>query len=265
MTVHLFPRLNNLAVQRTLQELQNQITSTSAQSFINNLPGKSYGASGGSRINNQIIEDLCAEIIEIAEQNGYPDRGTKKTRAKFDSDVSIALAEYKDLNSGELQRDDIWSYISTAMLPTVVIWRFRLILNEELTPAILARFRGGVRNTFQRLWVRSDVFDRGDGHTARWELLKMLPEDAMVQVTERASIVAMKNVALAIAEGWLDASNKKINATIDSEKLMREAIILIRLHGEIIDLSTKKDSDLKKFITRKFSLAASMIKSNKKE
>lgn len=176
--------------------------------------------------------------------------------------MSIALSEYRALSSGELQRDDIWSYISTAMLPTVVIWRFRLTLNAELTPAILARFRGGVRNTFQRLWVRSDIFDRGYGHAARWELLTTLPEDAMVQITERASLVAVKNVALAIAEGWLNASNSKKNATIDTEKLMREAIILIRLHGEIIDLSMKNDADLKKFISKKFTLAASMITSN---
>ena len=265
MTVYLFPRLNSFAVQRTLQELQNGITATAAQSFINNSPGKSYGASGGSRISKQLIDDICAKVIKIAVQNGFPSRGTKKTRAQFDSDVSIAFAEFKLLSSGELQRDDIWSYISTAMLPTVVIWRFRLTLNEELTSAILARFRGGVRNTFQRLWVRSEVFDRGDGHTARWELLTMLPEDAMVQITERASLVSVKNVALAIAEGWFDASKNKRNAAISSEDLMRQAVILIRLHGEIIDLSTKSDDDLKKFISRKFSLAASMIKSKNGE
>ncbi len=263
MNTVLFPRLTKLAVQRTLQELQAKIDSPSAQAFIRGIPGKSYGASGGSRIDENFLSDLCSRILSIATNNGYPLSKTSKSRSNFDNEVCIELCSLNTLRSGELLRNDVWAYIATAMLPSVVIWRFKLNLEDELSNAALSRFNGGARNTFQRLWVRKELFDRGEEHPDRWALLKSLPEDAIIQITERPSLSASKALSLAIAEEWLISKNRSENTKISSEELMRQTVILIRLQNETLELSIKTEISLRKFIAKAFSKAAAMINANK--
>lgn len=265
MNTVLFPRLTKLAVQRTLHELQSKIDAQSAQAFIRSIPGKSYGASGGSRIDETLLSGFCLRILSIATNNGYPLSKTSKSRSNFDNDVCIELSSLNSLRSGELLRNDVWSYIATAMLPSVVIWRFKLDLEAGLSNAALSRFNGGVRNTFQRLWVRNELFDRGEGHPDRWTLLKSLPEDAIIQITERPSLSSSRKLSLAIAEEWLISKNRLVNTDISSEELMRQAVILIRLQNEILELSIISETSLQKLIAKAFSMAAAMIKSNKIE
>ena len=65
------------------------------------------------------------------------------------------------------------------------------------------RFTGGVRNAFQRLWMRGSTLDRGEDRPDRWGLVRALSEDAMVQIFERASISSDARLARAVAEAWV--------------------------------------------------------------
>src|SRR5690606_10419256 len=118
--------------------------------------------------------------LEIASNKGFPSAADRTQLAKFDMEASIWFSTNEHTQSGEFLRDDVWACITTALLPDVVAWRFSWSARE--------RFHGGIRNALQRLWIRGQLLDRGSGHPQRWELLKKLTEDALVQITERPSI-----------------------------------------------------------------------------
>jgi len=109
-----------------------------------------------------------------------------------------------------------------------------------------------VRNTFQRLWMRANILDRGRTHDERWELLNNLTEDAMVQLIERPSISADIRVAKFIAEAWLKKS--KIVGTSAMERIMRKAIIDFRIRSQIQHMSFLSDEDLVYEIEKVFEI-----------
>src|SRR5690606_31532772 len=119
-------------------------------------------------------------LRQIAAECGFPDNSSQVARTRFDHVATQFLATADDLESGEALRDDVWAYLTVVVAPDVVTWRF----SEEAD----GRFAGGVRNAFQRLWMRGTTLDRSANHPDRWGLVKALSEDALVQIFERPSI-----------------------------------------------------------------------------
>jgi hypothetical protein len=136
------------------------------------------------------------------------------------------LAQADLFSTGEALRDDVWSFMSAVLAPDIVCWRFG---------SSMERYTGGIRNTFQRLWMRGRALDRGAGHPERWRLLKELTEDALVQITERPSIGGDPVLSLAVAEAWVRASSFHGRARM--EEIMRRAILAVRIRNEIRSLS----------------------------
>lgn len=107
-------------------------------------------------------------------------------------------------------------------------------------------FTGGVRNTFQRLWMRGRTLDRGRGHESRWGLLALLSEDALVQVTERPAIGADARLSLAFAEGWVRASSRLGRERM--EDVTRAAVIRVRLRNQVQLLAALDDEQLSRIM-----------------
>lgn len=204
----------------------------------------SFGASGGTK-NAQVAAEIARGLETLARECGYPQRGNSEQRARFDRLAAVRLAQEEALMSGEALRDDVWAFLTTAMAPDLVAWRF--------PERPLHRFAGGVRNAFQRLWVRGTVLDRGETHPDRWRLVEELTEDAMVQIFERASLSGNDRIARTIAEEWVHTADDIGRAPM--EAVMRRATKLIRLRNEIIDLSFLPDPDLTSEIRTCFSRA----------
>lgn len=245
MIVVLFPRLDRLAVDALLAShaagLHEPILDPE------NFPVETgYAASGGSPIRNQFLVELRAGLTEIAGRSGFPGRGTAADRARFDEFASIYLAQLGELDGGEALRDDVWAFLACVLLPDLVAWRF------SDRPA--ERFHGGVRNTFQRLWMRGRILDRGPTAAGRWELLGKLTEDALVQITERPSVGNDARLSRALAEGWLRASAEPGRAAM--EDAMREAVIRLRLRNQVQLLSELDDSDLSEAVDGFFEQSA---------
>jgi hypothetical protein len=91
-------------------------------------------------------------LVEIAKGQGFPQETGRKQLSEFDAQASAWLSGNTTLSSGEALRDDVWAFIATALVPDVTYWRFG---------TSRSRYHGGVRNTFQRLWMRGRVLDRG--------------------------------------------------------------------------------------------------------
>lgn len=249
MTTLLFPRLSRLGVRRLIDEMGEDYQASSAKSLLSSHSSlSSFGASGGLR-SARSFEDLAARLREVAVACGLPSPAGTAAKARFDRDAAIVLGECDMLRSGEALRDDVWAYLAAVLLPDVVRWRFGDAPTE--------RFQGGVRNTFQRLWMRAWALDLGDGNPERWALLVGLSEDAHVAIFERPSIGGNAVLARACAEEWVLVSQRIGRGAM--EDVMRKAIKMLRLRHQIIDISALPPNEVREHVSGSFSLAVGQL------
>ena len=204
-----------------------------------------FAATGGSQVSPNQLAELRDRMLQIARSNGLGDTDTRSTNAKFDAEMAAFLAEDPLFASGEALRDDVWTFVGTSLAPDIVHWRFG---------AARERYLGGIRNTFQRLWLRGRALDRGTHHQERWQLLDKLTEDALVQITERPSLGGDPVLARAIAETWLRASRHHARGAMES--VMRRAALRIRIWNEIRSLAELPDELLASLLDDAFSITA---------
>ncbi|SLN77668.1 hypothetical protein OCH7691_04496 [Oceanibacterium hippocampi] len=208
-----------------------------------------YAPSGGS-VSPELVAEIQAKMTAIAKRHGYPGRASDRQKSAFDVEAAKWLAGHPQLASPELLRDDLWAFLSCIMLQELVVWRY--------SARQRARFAGGVRNTFQRLWMRGRTLDLGEMAGARrWHLLEGLSEDAMVQIFERASIASDARLARAIATGWLNTADRIGRERM--EDVMRRATKLLRLRNQIIDLTFLPTEDLGQEVERAFTRSSEGI------
>lgn len=249
--VRLIPRLNDVGIMRFMEDL-DRLTEENSQ-VIDLTRRRSeyeawtwYAPSGGS-VAPEIVDEIRAKMAAIAVQYGYPNRASEKQKASFDIEAAKWFGEHPHLNSPELLRDDTWAYLSCVVLQELVIWRYSATAG--------ARFAGGVRNTFQRLWIRGRTLDLGDGAgKGRWALLEGLSEDAMVQIFERPSIASDAKLSKAIAQGWLYTA--ELIGRGRMEDVMRRATKLLRLRNQIVDLSFLSADELSHEVERAFAMSS---------
>lgn len=205
----------------------------------------SWGALGARRAKEPELQDIRDRLVNVARRFGFPDPLAHGDRGRFDAAAAVVLAAPGLIPEEEGLRDDVWSWIATVLLLDVTLWRFS---RAE------ARFRGGVRNTFQRLWMRGTALDRGEG-PERWTLLDLLPEDAQVQIFERPGLSGSLRVARAIAEGWARAQTAA--GVRNLEDVTRRAILALRASNQVLSLDALDDARLVAEIDRRFDVALS--------
>jgi hypothetical protein len=246
MPVTLLPRLSAPAVDQLLSSSPGG-TSTAV---IDDLPDAiTYGAVGGSRLHGADLVALKEGVEKVARAAGYPEAVTVAARATFDAACARHLAQVSILQSGEAHRDDVWAFMAAYLFRTITLWRYG---------EAPERHHGGVRNTFQRLWMRGSVLDRGDGHPKRWGLVDALTEDALVAILERPAIAANRTLALALAEGWMTAAGRYGRAAM--QPIMRAAVIRIRMRNEILALGALSPEDLRKTVEAVFVEAEAAVR-----
>ena len=204
-----------------------------------------FAATGGSPVGPAQLEELRDRMLRIARTNGMGDENARNSYAKFDAEMAASLAEDPLFASGEALRDDVWTFVGVALAPDIVHWRFR---------SARERYLGGVRNTFQRLWMRGRALDRGADHRERWQLLEELTEDALVQITERPSLGGDPVLARAIAEAWLRASSNHGRGAM--EPIMRRAALRVRIWNEIRSLADLPAEHLATLLDGAFDMPA---------
>lgn len=235
----LLPRLHPLGVRRFRDDLVTTCTGTIDSRMKALAAYLSFASSGGAKATMAQLTMFRDGIVEIALRSGFPEKGSKATRAAFDTACGAWLIEHGTVSGGEALRDDVWAFVACCVAPDVSLWRFESAHSEH--------FRGGVRNTFQRLWLRAVALDRGSDSSDRWQLLQRLSEDALVQITERPAIGSDPQIAIAIGESWI-ATADRIGAS-KMEQVTRDAIRRIRIANETICFSAlPSDILLRRFI-----------------
>jgi len=201
-----------------------------------------WNAAGGERLepDGEELQSLRKEVLTLARQAGYPERC--ETRP-FDVECTILLATHPLLQEvgGEALRRDCWSGITCLVFPDVAAWRFGL--NVE-------RFRGGIRNAFQRLWLRGSILDRGEEtEEERWVHVREMTEDALVALLERPGIAADARVSKAIADRWV-AWSRRVEGGM--EALFRAVMKKISAANEVRLLASLDDQQLERWLEDAF-------------
>lgn len=251
MTVLLLPRLSALGVSSILESSGSAApTPASSRAMLTERSAmSSFAASGGNQSEAQ-ANAIALKLREIASNDGFPDNPSQIARSKFDRDAAIYLGSLPELSTGEALRDDVWSFIATVTAPDIVSWRFP----DRATH----RFQGGVRNAFQRLWIRGTTLDRGKDHEDRWGLVRALSEDALVQIFERASIAGNRAIATALAEGWVRVAMQIGRGAM--EPVMRRATKLLRLRNEVLDVAGLPAYERNALVEECFALARTVVR-----
>lgn len=243
----LLPRLNALGVAQILERTGTDgPSSDDALGLLEENSSLLWFAPSGGTAAVDLAGDIARGLREIAERHGFPQRGDTTRRAAFDVEAAIWLGPQDGLATGEGLRDDVWAFLTSVLLPDVVAWRY-----PDLNPS---RFAGGVRNCFQRLWVRGSVLDQGSGHPDRWRLVETLSEDAMVQIFERASISSDARLARSIASAWVATADRIGRGRM--EDVMRKSTKYLRLRNEIIDIGFLETEELDAVILDAFRKVA---------
>jgi len=247
MPVTLFPRLSAAAVD---QLLAAPAEGGGAVNIIDDLPDAiTYGAVGGARLHGADLQALKDSVEQVAREAGYPKAKTTATGAAFDAACARRLATLPILQSGEAHRDDVWAFMAAYLFRPITLWRYGDAPD---------RHHGGVRNTFQRLWMRGTVLDRGDAHRERWGLVEGLTEDAFVAILERPAVASDRTLALALAEGWLVASERFGRAAM--QPIMRSAIIRLRIRNEVFALACLPAGELRAVVDAIFVEAEAAVR-----
>ena len=205
-----------------------------------------FAPTGGTRATSAQLQSLRDALLEKARVSGFGQNDGRNDFAKFDSEVAKWLAGQDFVHDSEALRDDVWAFVAIAVAPDIVQWRF------GATPA---RYRGGIRNAFQRLWLRGRTLDRGRASGDRWQLVDALTEDAFVQILERPSLSAYPELARAIAEAWVRAAKRHGRGNM--EGIMRRATLRIRIQNEIRLLTLVPAATLAELLDRTFDDAKS--------
>lgn len=243
--VIMLPRVGAAAVEKFLasDERGGDATPESLPEAV------TYGAVGGTRLPSADLRALYEGVVAVAREAGWPAMTTMAARARFDADCAIHLAQLPVLRSGEAHRADVWAFMAAWLFRPITLWRF------GLSPD---RHHGGIRNTFQRLWLRGVVLDRGEGHPDRWGLIRALTEDACVALLERPAVSADHRLARALAEGWVSGAARFGQAAMQA--VMRDAIIRIRIRNEIYALADLDPASLATTIDTIFSDAEMAVR-----
>lgn len=204
-----------------------------------------FAATGGTRISSHQLKHLRQGLEALARKCGFGASSRRSALAQFDAEAAAWIATEDIFASGESLRDDVWNFVGVGLAPDIVYWRFG---------SALERYVGGVRNTFQRLWMRGRALDRGADHPQRWQLLEELTEDALVQITERPSIGGDPLLALAVGEAWMRAARHHGKAAM--EPIMRRAVLRVRIRNEIRSLAELPAEDLKTLLDEAFRVPA---------
>jgi hypothetical protein len=179
------------------------------------LEGVFYSAVGGNRVEAREIDKFRDKLCATVSPLGFPNQAsTRETRRHFDIQVSGFLHKEMGISPNQASLPAVWQSMTCLIAPDLVLWRFSGSGDDG---ASLARFRGGVRNTFERLWWRGEVLGRETEEP--YELIARLNEDELVQIMERPNLRANRRLARVIGAEFLLRQN---SADVPREALMRD-------------------------------------------
>lgn len=234
----LYPRLDPMSANqlaedhkgKTIEELSDFSSCEHSDAIV--------APVGGTPVPQCELIELVKKVRTKLSELGYPQESDRSSRKQFDYEIGKLLFEEMDITLGEAARNDVWSFLGCVMMPDAVAWRFQ--------DRHSARFKGGIRNTFQRLWWRARVL-YDESHDDKFHLTK-LPEDALVQIMERPNMMADWKLSRGIAHQVSELKLDQEKTTIGPEDIWRDASKRIRQRSPFTNFLLLDETELELFI-----------------
>ena len=180
-------------------------------------------------------KDLCNIIIQIhtkAIELGFPSNFKIKP-SEIDFELTKTL--YESLENSSFQINNFWinkseiqTYMTLRIFTLICFWRWKK--ENKINPSRVLKSN---RNYFFTLWITGYLFDKKSNCIEdRWELLKYLNSDIIVQIIERTTFGFSKFFAQAIIEelkssGKLDQSTRLVRGLTKRAIFTLSTIIFI--------------------------------------
>jgi hypothetical protein len=252
----LLPRLSShdarLCMSRFIRLDITEIASQ-ADAGLDTLP-VTFASTGGARFEPDQLRLLRSDVRTLAQQSGYPAEVGRDAQQRFDRETSLYLRTFPGLETGEAIRAETWQFVAAGLLPDIVFWRFaREGTGYGVTEA---RYVGGNRNCFGRLWQRAVVF--WDDRISEPDFtLKLLKEDNFTAILERSAFSAFPAPCREAARAFLlrrplarDRAGKSLE-----EQLLRDAMCRVVRTTGYVALWALEDAQLQAHMAGAFDLS----------
>ncbi len=225
----LWPRLPLPRARAVVTELHGlTLDELKARPWMGGAP-RLFAPTGGVRVDDGTLRRLRGSLEECAAGAGYPHRGGRERRARFDSTSLRVLADCP-IPFGEAIRAETWAWVTVILVPHLVRWRW----SDDDGKVSLERYAGPLlRNALGRLWYQAVSLDRGAADPERWMYADQFGADQAVALLERPRLASSQAVCLSIARAWaaLPVADRK-------EELFRETMkaLLVRSAVQRLDV-----------------------------
>jgi hypothetical protein len=201
----------------------------------------------GTPVPNKLLQALRASVRQSVDELGFPKphRSSVRLINQFDHELAGLLHRTMQIIPADAGSEDVWAFISLALLPEVAAWRF-----PERDPS---RLTGQPRNVFRRLWWRAYIL--GDGPK---DPPAILGEDQLVNIMERPTIGGDPRIARAFCRAYLsdDIAELKLQPMF----LMRESAKRFIRFTPFLAIGTLPDPELGHLMREIVSSAASALR-----
>lgn len=247
----LYPRLPHVVAQKLAENLASMpLKELEAIGDIQH-SDEFYAPTGGNRVSSQHLTTIREMIHNCSCKYGYPNSQNDSQRTGFDSESAETLHREMIITPHEASQDGVWEFMSCVMLPEIVRWRF-----PGPGRTNIERFMGGVRNVFQRSWWRAHLL-QDESSENPYELVYMLREDEIVQLTERPRIAGSRYLSRHICRNFLETATRR---NIGNRMfLMREAQKRIMRLSCFVSFDSMQEAHLSELIKGVFEQTADII------
>lgn len=243
----LYPRLSPTVARKLADELSRKSLQSLLEVRSFNHPATTFASTGGNRVDTSHLREIDKCIRENANICGYPTFVDDARLRKFDSNSGCILHEMMDISPSEASNPGVWTFMTCVLWPDIVRWRFPG--NKEGTSR--ERFIGGRRNTFGRVWWRAYILKQPENEHP-YELLDLLGEDELVQITERPSLSGSPTLAKIICRTFLNITSNAPDS-IQSRALFRDTVKRLRRMFPMVSFDAIDDQVLKSLIDEVFT------------
>jgi hypothetical protein len=248
--VKLLPRLEKHEVKQVVSCLvDNDVHPNEAMGAVGSLNlAPHWNRAGGIKATPEERQEFAETLRQTARKTGFPNQRNISGQQEFDRAAARILHASQLLkdSGSEVFREECWAGLVGLDMPDVARWRFGPV--EE-------RFRGGVRNLLQRIWLRTRSLRLNEKKFEDpWLLVDSLTEDAFLQLIERPSISSDPRLSRMIGFVWSKHSRNHRNM----QQILRDATKLLRARSEIRFLSGLSDRELAEEVKEAFEKAVEL-------
>jgi len=184
----------------------------------------------GVQITDKELDDIYAELLEVAKSLGYPKSRDKKIES--DGPWAEILHKRMGVTRNEASKAGIWNALSCHFMPNLVAWRWEDPNKPADAPSghwITQEKRE--RHAFARLWWRAELLKDPDDNKNPYHLLHELGEAEMSELMERPELASYPRICRAIAKRHIEMTKNKSN-----RNAFRKGLKNLRLRASILDL-----------------------------